>query len=991
MSDHAWVVEHVASYLAGGLEPADVERVESHTAECAICAEVLADARRLDQTMATLFADVQPGPELEDRVIRSLRSAPPRRRLRFPWIIRLAASAAALILIGLVGTFMNHVIAQGELPILDLSDAGRARAKARNGLKQLAMAIPNVPSRSLPSDHFEGRHSGVATPELHDPLDSNGLAESLRDDLSNKVLIHDNSLSMDGRFSGIAKSRARTDGAAASQAALGTRNTGIVSGFISNSTEPTTVGAGAAVGAAVTEMPAKPYISLFSEQMLQPTPKDYFRPEILASPSIPPLHGAPIGVDPRLASTQGQDEGDKKNQGMPDPKATSPKGEPMPPGAARKIIRSGDIEFEIESFDAAVATIIKLVSDPKMGGFVATVNSEKLANGKVRGAVVVRVPPDHLDTLLLDLRKELGKTGELKSQRIGSQDITKQYTDLESRLRAARAMEERLLQIIKTGKGEIKDLLQAEKELGVWRTKIEEFEGELRYYSNLVALSTLTINLTEKEIRAPFAILETEQVKLNVEVEDVEKAQREALAAVAAVNGRVTKTELKKDNAGQYSAVLQAEVAADKAIQLRDRLKELGRMTRLDVDRLQQAQGGTAQAGEVIKVKRGDVRFEVIIYDLATVQPREWVYVSLACNDADAAYKAILQRVEKAAGRVVKSELKRQPNEKTTGTIQFDVKKAEADAMLKAIQEAGEVMALQAIEASDTAANVTRAKRGFQVNLLALGAVVPRQTREIQLATRDVPPGFRSLQDAVAKAKGRVLVASLNEQEKQNIKADLEFTVRRSDESAINTALTAAGEIYSQNATRAPDGENVLDSLMLIKVTLINLGNIPPRQTVTLGIEVADVDQAAAAMTAYVAQVNGRAEQSQMSHEPNGRVTAKLVFDVPLAAATGLVEKLKATGAVRAQQSTENSQVPDSALAIARVDVTLSNTDLIVPTDEGIWAQVRKGLKTSFVAVSWSLIVVIIGVCAVLPWALVIWGGYAAIRRLRRKPTAVTP
>jgi len=37
---------------------------------------------------------------------------------------------------------------------------------------------------------------------------------------------------------------------------------------------------------------------------------------------------------------------------------------------------------------------------------------------------VVRVPPDRLDALLLDLRKELGKAGELKGQRIGSQDIT---------------------------------------------------------------------------------------------------------------------------------------------------------------------------------------------------------------------------------------------------------------------------------------------------------------------------------------------------------------------------------------------------------------------------------------------------------------------------------------------------------------------------------------------------------------------------------------
>ncbi len=88
-------------------------------------------------------------------------------------------------------------------------------------------------------------------------------------------------------------------------------------------------------------------------------------------------------------------------------------------------------------------------------------------------------------------------------------------------------MEERLLQIIKEGKGEIKDLLEAEKELGVWRTKIEEIEGEIRYYANLASLSTLTITLAEKEIRAAAGVTESERVQAGVEVEDVDKAYQQ--------------------------------------------------------------------------------------------------------------------------------------------------------------------------------------------------------------------------------------------------------------------------------------------------------------------------------------------------------------------------------------------------------------------------------------------------------------------------------
>jgi hypothetical protein len=120
-------------------------------------------------------------------------------------------------------------------------------------------------------------------------------------------------------------------------------------------------------------------------------------------------------------------------------------------------------------------------------------------------------------------------------------------------------------------------------------------------------------------------------------------------------------------------------------------------------------------------------------------------------------------------------------------------------------------------------------------------------------------------------------------------------------------------------------------------------------------------------------------------------VTAKLVFHVPLATAAGLIQKFKDAGVVRALQSTRNPQVPDTDLAIARLDVTLSNADLIYPRDEGIWEQIRRGLSTSFVALSWSLIVVIVGVCFVLPWILMLYATYRIVQRVRRKGLAPAP
>ena len=566
--------------------------------------------------------------------------------------------------------------------------------------------------------------------------------------------------------------------------------------------------------------------------------------------------------------------------GAPKPPAP-PATDPAPASPRKIIIRSGDIEFEVDSFDAAAATVTKLVTAIN-GAFVATVNSEKLPNGKVKGSIVVRVPPEHLDPLVLDLRKELGRTGELKGQRIGSQDITKQYTDLESRLRAARTMEQRLLQIIKEGKGEIKQLLEAEKELGVWRTKIEEIEGELRYYGNLVSLSTLTISLAEKDIRAAAGLTENERVQTGIEVDDVEKAYRDARAAVEEAKGRVTKSEVKQLTAGQFTAALHFEVAPEAAGPIRDRLRQLGRVARLEIDRVQTPEAGTVQKDA--KVRRGDTLFLVQFYNLANIAPRE--------------------------------------------------------------------------------------------------------TDTLQVALTDVPAGYQTLQDAVSRARGRVLAARLDEQDRQNVTAQFDFEVRRAEEGTVRAALGGAGEVVSRQVARAPEADAVTDAKVLFRVTLVGAARLKPRELTVLAVEVPDVDATAAVFGAQVAEVKGRPVDVQVAHERSGRVTGRLMYDVPLASASGLVERFKAAGTVRVLQTSRDPLAPDGKYALARLDVTLSNSELIVPADDGLWSQVRKGLSYSVSVLLVSVTWVIFGLCVVVPWVLVGYGAYRLGRRMFRTPPA---
>jgi hypothetical protein len=903
MSQHAWVLENIATFNAGGLEPAERERLQQHASACAACAEVLNEAQNMDRTLEALFTEVAPDPALEDRMVQVLRAKSKRGRQRRPLLWWAAAGAAAVVLLGALGAEMSNATLERELLFPGMvGTTMENRALALNNLKQLGLAAMN----------FSSRYSGAVGHPPASMQSAAELAEQLQERSigwatnQNAMVFADQSASIPRKPAMLAEE----DGRLRSYA----RNFNPPPTLSDDLDRKSSLGGSDQPASTATE---KTSLDKKSAKNPAPTDESYFKPseQLTLQPAGPPpklktltiYNGQAVtrspyanllrsgeAIDPARqdpTTKQKKPEGEAATS-QPAPrtesgqekatKPTQPQEATSPSSLAPRklVIRSGDIEFEIDSFDAAVATVSRLVGGIN-GGFIATVNSEKLANGKVRGSVVVRVPPEDLDKLLLDLRKGLGKAGELKNQRIGSQDISKQYTDLESRLRAARAMQERLLQMIKTGKGEIKDLLQAEKELGVWRTKIEEIEGELRYYANLVALSTLTINLSEKEIRAPAAITETERVQMGLEVEDVDKARDLALAAVADAKGRVTKSELKQYAAGQYSAVLQFEVAPEPAGPLRDRLKQLGTLARLEIDRLQQADGGNAPRQDT-RLKRNDSQFFVSLYNLSNVEPRE----------------------------------------KT----------------------------------------------------------------DLQIATRDVPAGYRALLETVMRTKGRVLNAQLNEQDKQNITAQVNFDVRREEEAAVEAAFAKIGDVYSRNVVRGQVSENVTASRVRLKVALLNVARIPPRSTYTLAVEVGNVDQTAAALSALVHESQGRTVEAHVARRPDGSIVAKQAFDVPVAAAQGLLAKFKDTGLVRVEEATQNPQVPDTALAVARLDVTLSNEKVLVPSDNGFLPQVRKGLSNSLLVIFWSLSWVIFGILVVLPWVLLIYGVYRLILRFRKKP-----
>jgi chromosome segregation ATPase len=99
---------------------------------------------------------------------------------------------------------------------------------------------------------------------------------------------------------------------------------------------------------------------------------------------------------------------------------------------------------------------------------------------------------------------ELKKLGRLTDESQNSSDITAQYVDLTARLSNARNTEQRLLALLRERTGNLKDVVEVERELASVREGIERMEAQQKDLNNKVQYATIQLELAE-EYRAQLA------------------------------------------------------------------------------------------------------------------------------------------------------------------------------------------------------------------------------------------------------------------------------------------------------------------------------------------------------------------------------------------------------------------------------------------------------------------------------------------------------
>ena len=142
-----------------------------------------------------------------------------------------------------------------------------------------------------------------------------------------------------------------------------------------------------------------------------------------------------------------------------------------------------------------------------MGGYIVSANLQQLslASGDEvhQGTITVRVPAEQVDEAVTFIEGQSDAPVEYKN--IDSQDVTREYTDLQSRLRNLQAAEEKLIEIMDDAYA-TEDVLIVYNELVRVQEQIEIIQGQIKYFEEASALSAISVELIPEASVEPLTV-----------------------------------------------------------------------------------------------------------------------------------------------------------------------------------------------------------------------------------------------------------------------------------------------------------------------------------------------------------------------------------------------------------------------------------------------------------------------------------------------------
>lgn len=157
----------------------------------------------------------------------------------------------------------------------------------------------------------------------------------------------------------------------------------------------------------------------------------------------------------------------------------------------RYLIKKGQITFETNNLKET-EQLLKQASK-KYKGYISNEN-EYQENSRNTQTLTIRVPSKNFDSMLNFI--SIG-VDHFDYKNIDVEDVSEEFLDIKARVKTKKELEKRYLALLNKANS-IGDILEIERELNKIRSDIESIEGRIRYLSNQIGYSTLTITFYER-------------------------------------------------------------------------------------------------------------------------------------------------------------------------------------------------------------------------------------------------------------------------------------------------------------------------------------------------------------------------------------------------------------------------------------------------------------------------------------------------------------
>ena len=176
----------------------------------------------------------------------------------------------------------------------------------------------------------------------------------------------------------------------------------------------------------------------------------------------------------------------------------------QPQAQERLVIENADLAIVVTDPKARMAEITALANE--FGGFVVSSNLYQSFTSfgmeVPEATIVIRVSSERLDEALTRIKEG---AVDIQYENRSGQDVTNQYVDLQARLKAKQAAEQKLLEILDQAV-RAEDVLAIYLQVQNVQTEIEQLKGQIQYLEESAALSSISIRLIAEEGTQPIEL-----------------------------------------------------------------------------------------------------------------------------------------------------------------------------------------------------------------------------------------------------------------------------------------------------------------------------------------------------------------------------------------------------------------------------------------------------------------------------------------------------